>query len=482
MRRSKTLQSFPMVSQIHKDCVKHFRIQTGMSTAATFALSWFCVMSAVFAADWPQWQGPNRNAVSSESGLLKTWPKDGPPLAWRIKGVGGGDGAPSIAAGQIFGMGNRGGEEVVWALSEKDGNELWATPLGAAVEQRMPQGKEGPGCTPTVDGDRLYVLGMGGSLVCLQADDGKIIWRRSLTEDFGGRAPTWSYRESPLIDGDKVVCTPGGEDAMMVALNKLTGETVWKTQAPSGAAAPSGHGDRPGGGANNRGGFGRGRGGFGRGPASGAAYASAIAIDFGGQRQYVQLTQNALVGVAAADGKLLWRYNRAANRNGINCSTPIYQDGLVFASSDYGAGGGAVRLSKEPNGSIKAEEVYFTQRMQNHHGGMVVVDGALYGANGGNGGGYLTCLDFQTGEVLWSDRAVPKGSLAMADGRIYYRTEDGAVLLIEPNRERYVERGRFEQPDRTDLPAWSHPVIANGRLYIRDQDVLFCYNIADKSP
>jgi hypothetical protein len=237
---------------------------------------------------------------------------------------------------------------------------------------------------------------------------------------------------------------------------------------------PGRFGQRPGRFGGRRGGFGRGGGG------STAAYASAIAIEFDGQRQYVQLTARALVGVAASDGKFLWRYDRPANRMGINCSTPIYQDGLLFAASAYNAGGGALKLSKDASGAVKAEEVYSTTRMQNHHGGMIVVDGYLYGANGGNAGGFLSCLDFQTGEVLWSDREAPKGSLALADGRFYYRTERGEILLVEPNRQQYVERGRFEQPNRTRSPAWTHPVVANGKLYIRDQDLLLCYDVNAK--
>src|ERR1051325_769201 len=312
------------------------------------------------ADDWPQWQGPDRNSISKEHGLLQQWPKDGPPLAWRINTLGGGDSAPAVAAGRIFGMSNRGGDEVVWALSEKDGKELWVSRLGPAFEQKgWPQAKEGPGCTPTVDGERLYVEGLAGDVSCLQVKDGKILWHRSLQKDFDGNLPTWSFRESPLVDGDKVICTPGGEDATLVALDKLSGKTVWKSQVPG---------------------------------SPGAAYASVIAIDFEGQRQYVQLTQKTVVGVGASDGKFLWRYNRPANPMGINCSTPLYQDGQVFASSAYGAGGGLVKLSKDGNGGIKAEEVYPARKMQNHHGGMIVVDGCLYGANGGNEGGYLVCL------------------------------------------------------------------------------------------
>ena len=402
--------------------------------------------------DWPQWQGHDRNAVSRESGLLQEWPAEGPPLAWRIDNLGGGDSAPAIAEGRLFGMSTKDGQEVVWALSETNGDSIWVTPLGPEFEQSHSQSKEGPGGTPTVDGEFLYVIGMGGRVVCLRNDDGSIVWQRNLHDDFGGEVPAWSFRESPLIDGEKLICTPGGEGATIVALNKRTGETIWQSQVP----------DNP-----------------------KAAYSSVIAIDFEGQRQYVQLTAKTVVGVAAEDGRFLWRYDHPANPHGINCTTPLYHDGHVFASSAYGAGGGLVKLSKEANGEIKAEEVYFSKRMQNHHGGVVLHDGALYGANGGNGGGYLICLDFQTGDVNWDERSegqrARKGSIALADGRIYYRTEEGAMLLLEPSREQYIERGRFEQPDRTDLPAWAHPVIANGKLYIRDQDLLLCYDVQSDS-
>ena len=437
------------------------------------------------AADWPQWQGANRDGKSADTGLLQQWPQEGPPLAWRVDKLGGGDSAPAVVDGRIYGMSHRGGDEVVWALSEKDGSEIWVTRIGPAFAQRTSQSKEGPGCTPTVDGGRLYVEGMGGAVACLQTQDGKILWQRSLTEDFGGRMPMWSFRESPLVDGDKVIVTPGGADAMLVALNKLTGETIWKAKMPDSPAGASGAPGGPDGGQGGPGGFGGGRGGAGGfGGGGGAAYASPIAFDFDGQRQYVQMTARALIGVAASDGKFLWRYDKPANRMGLNCTTAIHQDGMVFASSAYGAGAGLVKLSKDANGAVQAEEVYATTDMQNHHGGMILVDGCLYGASGGNEGGALVCLDFKTGKVLWDQRATAgrraKGSLALADGRLYYRMEDGAVLLIEPNPQQYTERGRFQQPDRTRVPAWAHPVIANGKLYIRDQDVLFCYDVKAK--
>ena len=421
-----------------------------VALASTGAMSF---ASSPQSFDWPQWQGPDRNAISKERGLLQEWPKEGPPLAWKINGLGGGYSAPSIAAGRIYGMSERGDDDVVWALSESDGKTIWSADLGPAFTQSMPQGKEGPGCTPTVDGNRLYAVSSSGELACLETQDGKIVWQRSFRRDFGGHPPTWSYRESPLIDGDKLICTPGGPEATLAALDKLTGKTIWTAQVPG---------------------------------SPGAAYASAIAIDFEGQREYVQMTAKALVGVAASDGKFLWQYNRSANSHGINCTTAIYHDGMVFSSSAYGAGGGLVKLSKDENGGVKAEEVYFSNKMQNHHGGVILIDGCLYGANGGNEGGALVCLDFKTGEVLWNERddaerRAPKGSLTFADGRIYYRTEKGAVLLIEPSSKQYIERGRFQEPERSAKPDWSHPVIANGKLYLRDQDVLLCYDIKARS-
>ncbi len=557
-------------------------------TVATFAQD---ALSGEF--DWPQWQGPDRTAHSKETGLLKEWPKDGPPLAWKIKGLGGGDSAPSAAAGRVYGMSHRGADEMVWALSEKDGKEIWAVRIAPAHAQSWPQSKEGPSCTPTLDGDRLYVMGLAGNVACLQVADGKVLWQRNLRSDFGGRSPMWSYRESPLVDGDTVFCTPGGEQTTMVALNKRTGETIWKSHVPDRVAGGDTQnrgpgGNRPsvmqtdsvlstldkdhnkeisadelaaaptafltldknkdgklsedevtpgGGGSDGQASGQRRR----RGPGimrmmkalsaldadengvideaeiknaavalrkldensdgkltedevgmkymgpqnTGAAYSSAIAIDFGGQRQYVQLLATTVAGVSAADGKLLWRYDKPANSMRINISTPIYHDGHVFAASAYGAGGGLARLVKKPTGEVVAEDVWFSKSMENHHGGVILHDGALFGANGGNGGGYLACLDFKTGEVLWNERdsdkrRVTKGSVAFADGRIYYRTEEGPIVLIEPSRKEYLERGRFDQPERTDKPAWAHPVIANGKLYIRDQDTLFCYDVKAK--
>jgi outer membrane protein assembly factor BamB len=392
--------------------------------------------------DWPQWQGPDRTAVSKETGLLKGWPKDGPTLAWKAKGLGGGFSTPSVAAGRVFGMSYRGKDEGVWALSEKDGTELWWTRIADA--ERVDHG-EGSRATPTVDGDRVYALGVSGDLVCLNAADGKEVWHKNLTsKEFGGGRPRWGYSESPLIDGDKLICTPGGKKATIVALDKKTGDTMWTAQVPQG---------------------------------DGAQYSSVVAANINGKRQYVQFLHGGVVGVSADDGAFLWRYDHPHNGTA-NCSTPIVSGSLVFAASGYGTGGGAADVSKitGTGKDAKAEEVYFTKKMQNHHGGVVLVDGYVYGSNEGS----VTCLELKTGEIKWEERKPGKGSIAFADGRLYYRNEGGPAVLFEANPEKYVEHGRFQPPDRTGKPAWAHPVIANGKLYLRDQDVLLCYDVRAK--
>ncbi len=412
----------------------------------------FCFALAAVPAgadDWPQWQGPQRDGISRETGLLQEWPKGGPPLAWKVKGLGGGYSAPSVAAGRIYGMSYRGADEVVWALDEKDGSEKWVVKIAPASHDIGSPGNEGPRCTPTVDGDLVYAIGTQGELVCLKTADGSEVWRKNFKKDFGGRyMARWAYCESPLIDGDKLICTPGGDDAAVVALDKKTGAVVWKAPVSGG---------------------------------NGAGYASPIVIEAAGRKQYVAVLGSGLVGIDAESGKVLWRSSKGSNRVA-NCTTPIFADDCVFTASAYGGGGALVKLTKDGPDGVKATEVYATPKMENHHGGVILYDGCLYGANGGNGGGWLICLDFKTGAVQWDERdgrRAPKGAIAMADGRFYYRHEDGTMTLLEPSAKQYIERGRFEQPDRSRASAWSHPVIANGKLYLRDQDVLLCYDVKD---
>jgi outer membrane protein assembly factor BamB len=411
-------------------------------SAALAPLTAALVLSAVVAAehsrrafDWPQWQGPERTALSRETGLLSDWAEGGPPLVWKTTGLGEGYSTPTVAAGRIFTMGNRDKSEYVLALAEKDGKELWAAEVGPVRADGG--GYAGPRCSPTVDGDRVYALGLNGDLLCVEADTGRRVWARDLRKEFGGQFGGWGYSESPLVDGDKVLCTPGGRTATLAALNKRTGQTLWKGVVPQGDAAQ---------------------------------YSSIIAADFDGHRQYIQFLSGGVVGLSA-DGRFLWRYDHPHNGTA-NCSTPVYRDGHVFAASSYGTGGGLAKLTSNGDG-VRAEEVYFTSRMKNHHGGMVLVGDYLYGSDEG----LLTCLEFKTGKVKWADRNPGKGSITYADGRLYYRNEGGPVFLVEANPERYVEHGRFTQPDRSDKPAWPHPVIANGKVYLRDQDMLLCYDV-----
>jgi len=396
--------------------------------------------ATALAHDWPQWQGTDRTAVSREKGLLKSWPKGGPRLLWQVDDLGGGYSTPSVADGRIFSMGFRDDDEVVWALDEATRKELWSARV-ARANRGIGYG-DGPRCTPTVDGDRLYALGVSGDLVCLDVRSGAEQWRKNLPKDFGGRMMSgWGYSESPLVDGDRLIATPGGKRATLVALDKKTGETLWQAKVPAG---------------------------------DGASYSSVIAADVGGQRQYVQFLGGGIVGVAAADGKFLWRYDRPANGTA-NCSTPLYHDERVFAASGYSTGGGLVRLTTQGN-AWDAEEVYFTRKMQNQHGGMVLVNGYLYGSNEGT----LVCLEFATGKVMWEDRRPGKGSIAFADGCLYYRNEGGTLVLVAANPQKYVELGRFSQPHRSDKPAWAHPVIANGKLYIQDQGMLLCFDVRQR--
>jgi outer membrane protein assembly factor BamB len=423
------------------------------------ALAFIFSLTAVVsnAADWPQWQGPDRNAVSKESGLLKEWTKEGPPLAWKATGVGKGMGGIAVSKGRIYTTGDD-AQQTAWlyALNESDGKAAWSAKIGPGGNPGNVFKPFGPRATPAVDGDRLYILSQKGDLVCFTTDEGKEVWRINYIKDLGGIMPVWGFAESPLVDGDRLICTPGAADATLMALDKRTGKPVWKCMVPEG---PTG----------DRGFLGT----------SGAAYASVIAVDFEGVRHYVQLTATTLVGVAASDGKLLWRYDRSSNTHRINCSTPVYQDGMVFAASAYDAGGGAVKLSKDAKGGITATEVFFSRNLKNHHGGIVEVDGYLYLSRDP---GILTCIELKTGTVIWGDRQPGKGSVVYADGRLYCRNEagPGTIYLVDANPKEYVERGRFDPPDRTRESAWAHPVIANGKMYIRDQDVLLCYDIKAK--
>ncbi len=392
--------------------------------------------------DWPAWRGADRTGVSTETGLLKEWPKDGPKLLWKVSILGGGYSTPAVAHGRLYLMGSKGGEEYAVALDARDGKQIWATKIGAVGKPNQRPSYPGARSTPTVDGEHIYVLGSDGDLACLGMD-GKILWHKNLLKDFGGNSGIWAYAESPLIDGETLVCTPGGAKATLLALNKKNGEVIWKSAVPGGGAA---------------------------------GYASVIIAEGAGVKQYVQFLGNGVVSVAAKDGTFLWKYTK--NSGITNCATPIAHDGYVFTSAagrGNGGGGALVQLTSADKG-VSAREVYFNRDLTNHHGGVVRVGDYLYGTN--NTG--LVCLDFKTGEKKWQDRSVGKGSIMAADGCLYVRGENGSVALVEATPSGYKEKGRFEQPSRGSKPAWPYPVVANGCLYLHDGETLLCYDIKAK--
>jgi len=385
------------------------------------------------AFDWPQWQGPDRTGVSKETGLLQEWPPAGPPLVWSISGLGAGYGSLAIKNDRIYVQALSPSGSVVSSLNRADGKVVWTTLIGRGLQDSRGPGPRG---TPTLDGERLYVLSENGDLACLTASNGSRLWQRNILADFRGRQISWLISESPLVDGNNVVVTPGGPRAGVVALDKMSGKTVWASQELSDEAG----------------------------------YASPIAGDVQGVRVIMTLTAEAGVGVRASDGKLMWRHRSVANGTA-NVATPIFFDNKVFYSSDYGTGAALLGLTAQA-GEVKAQQIYFTREMQNHHGGLVLVDGYLYGFHNS----ILTCLEFATGKMMWRDRSVGKGTVVYADGKLYIQSENNVVGLAEASPAGYKEKGRFRTLDQ-GLPSWAHPVVSGGRLYIRDQGTLSAYNI-----
>jgi len=391
------------------------------------------------ADTWAQWRGPNRDGLSPDTGLLKQWPAGGPPLAWKATGVGEGYASVSLWGDRVFTTGDVGDSSFLIALNAADGKQVWQTKIGL-IEK--PYDWQGVRSTPATDGTLIYALGAHGDLLCAEMATGKERWRKNLPRDFGGRVGGWKYAESPLLDGDHLVVTPGGKQGAVLALKKESGEPVWQSKEFT----------------------------------DGAQYPSLLPVEIGGIRQYVVFTMQSVAGIAAKDGKLLWRADRKGGT--AICTTPVYRDGIVLVSSGYGVGCNAFKITSE-GGAFKAEEIYAGTQMRNHHGGLIAFGDHVYGLEDG---GQMKCLEIKTGKEVWADRSVGKGSIAYADGHFVVRSEGGkgAVALVEATSSGYKEKGRFTQPDRSKKPSWPHPVIFGGKLYIRDQDVLFCYDVKAK--
>jgi len=420
------------------------------------------------AADWPGFRGPNRDGISPETGLLKQWPEGGPKALWTAKNLGLGWGTPSIAGGVLYGVGNRDGKDGVWAIAEADGSELWFTPFANRAGDILSQ-SNGPASTPTVHGGKVYTVSADGTLSCLTAKDGKLVWSKNYAKDFGGALGSkagvaWGYSESVLADGDKIICIPGAKGAAVAALKADTGETVWKANAGE-IGNPMVRGF------------------------AGQGYSSAVKATIGGVPQYLALlgSGSGLVGVSADSGKLLWQYKGSAATGGIaQIPIPIVKDDKVWVSCSYA--GGAALLQIVPMGKdafeVKELKAYKKPELNNHHGGMVLVNDHVYFGHDQNGGSPV-CVDFKTGAIKWGPEKSPAGgqrsaSVLYADGRLYFRYENGVVVLIEPSPDelKVVSSFKLPTPDQKSYPqSWPHPVIVNGKLYLRDQTVLHCYDV-----
>jgi outer membrane protein assembly factor BamB len=405
------------------------------------------------SADWPGFHGPNRDSICPERGLLPEWPEGGPRLLWKIEGLGRGYSSVSIANGRLYTMGDRKGAEgkeqqFVLCYDLGSQKELWATRIGS------PHADGGPRSVPTIDGAWVYALGTDGDLLCLAAESGKVRWGKSLTNELGGKVMSgWKFCESPLIDGEKLICTPGAKDAALAALNKSSGEVLWKAALPD--LGPKGK--------------------------DGAGYSSVVIADIAGQRQYVQILGRGAVGIAADTGKFLWGYNRIANEIA-NVPTPVVRGDRIFVTTSYNTGSALLRIHKDGD-TWKAEEVYFLSptQFENHHGGVVLVGDYLYGGKGLNRS-EPTCIQFATGGIAWTQKPTISGSAGVlyADGHIIFRYDRGPVVLVEANPKEFRIKGKLTPPIGAG-PAWPHPVIHQKKLFLRHADILLCYDLENNT-
>jgi outer membrane protein assembly factor BamB len=390
---------------------------------------------------WPGFLGPNRDNQSQETGLLKEWPEGGPSPAWPSPTVGLGQGYSnvSVANGAVYTMGTPGNQESVLAIDLAKGTPKWSVQTGADT-YRDDQGN-GPRSTPTIDGDCVYALGAKGDLVCVDVGKQSVRWHKNLVQDFGSPGVRWGFAESVLIDGKRLICTPGAPGAMMVALDKLDGSVLWKCAAP-GNPLPG--------------------------------YASPQLVDAAGTRQYVTYTGAGVVGVRASDGAILWGNNTTANTPA-NCTTPLVIRDFIFVSSAYNGGAALLQLAATENGGVDAKPIYHTRLMNSHFGGMVYLGGYVYGASGD----VLTCFSLERNEVVWHDRSVGKCTITYADGNLYVRSESGPIALVEATADGYHLKGKFMPPTSGNGRAWAYPVVAAGRLFLRDEDGLACYSLRE---
>jgi len=418
-----------------------------LTVCLSVGVAGFASVSA-WAGDWPTFRGADRTGVSADTGLLQSWPEGGPKLVWEAKGAGRGYASPAVAGDKLYTLGDglstaEDKDEYLTCYDRKTGKQLWKTKTGSAWNEGQSDWQSSRS-TPTIDGDSVYVVTPIGDLICCAVSDGKVKWRKNLKSDFEGvKGDGWGYSESVLIDGDMLVCTPGGPKATMVALNKSNGELVWKSVRPD---------DR------------------------GAGHASIVISNVGGKKVYVQSTAGGALGVAANDGKLLWSY--PIDKTVCVIPTPIVRNEYVFFVAGYGRGGALLKQVAGSDGSVKIEEVYgLKNELGNKHGGVVLVGDYLYGDSEDRGSPY--CVNLMDGAVKWKGHGSGKNSASVvaADGKVYFRYANGVMTMVEANPGEFKEVGHFEVPGSGTRPSWAHPVIVDGQLYLREGDSILCYDI-----
>jgi outer membrane protein assembly factor BamB len=397
-------------------------------------------VGAAEAPSWPRFHGPKGDNISTETGLLKQWPEQGPKLLWTVKGLGKGFAGVTLSDGRIFTSGDVGDNLVIFAF-DTDGRIVWQATSGAAWTQSGPQGSHG---TPTIDGDRLYHENAHDEIVCLDTKSGAKIWGVNLRSEFRGAGDGFGRAESLLIDGDRVICSPGGATAM-AALDKKTGRTVWKS--PS-ASEPAG-------------------------------YVSPILAEHQGLRMILTMSSRSLLGVNATNGDLLWRFEHFTPRYVANCVTPIYHDGHVFISGGYGLGSVLLKIDVQGQ-KATVQPVWRSKDLDNRHGGVILLEGSVYGASHFNNNAQWICLDWKTGRKMYAERGVGEGSLCCADGMLYTMNERRKVGLVRPTPTGYALVSQFTLPEGGEGPTWAHPVVCNGRLYLRHGDRLYAYDVRAK--
>ena len=431
-----------------------------LSLFGRFVLVSLAVLPSVASAlepnlkeEWPQWRGPKRDNISSTKGISTDWQTKPPTLAWKLDGMGAGYAGVSVVGDRLYTTGNIGNSQSVIAVDLKNHSVAWTTPL---TDSSPKHGYEGSRCTPTVDGDRVYAITSNGQISCLKVSDGSLVWKKVFETEWKGRMMSgWGYSESPLIDGDHVLCTPGSAEAMMVCLATSTGKEIWRS-----AVADTGSKGSP-----------------------GAGY-SVMAISEGaGVKQYVQLIGRGLIGVRASDGKHLWSYNKIAN--GVaDIPTPIVSGDYVFGSTGYDDGGSALLKLKRSGDGVEAVEQYSrtSKELQNHHGGMVLIGDHLYFGQGHNNG-FPICVDLISGDVKWGGKIRGEGSgsaaITAVDGHVIFRYQSGEIALVEATPTQYKLKGSFK-PEFQERESWAHPVVCAGKLYLREQNTLMCYDLMAK--